>query len=232
MAIENAPFIAGMNEAIPANTDPRAEGAGQIRAIKTALKNSFPNVDDPVTATAARMNEVFNSASQVPQGAIVLWSSTNLPTGWVECNGQTVNGITTPDMRGLFVRGVDSENTVGATGGNDSPLLSEHLEVGGHALSMAELPAQGVGYRDRYYPEENNKLVSEGASNITPNDSPNTIGSNASDSDNDAMLYVDSTTDNLGQGVTHDHPITDVVANPFDNRPAYISLRYICYVGQ
>ena len=31
-----------------------------------------------------------------------------IPTGWAECNGETVNGIETPDLRGRFILGVGS----------------------------------------------------------------------------------------------------------------------------
>jgi hypothetical protein len=71
-----------------------------------------------------------------PVGAIVAWAknltgvSTNLPTGWVECNGQTLNdtnsplhGTTIPNLNGAsgltqrFLRGSQSS---GATGGSES----------------------------------------------------------------------------------------------------------------
>ena len=41
----------------------------------------------------------------VPQGVIVMWSgyNENIPTGWALCNGQTVNGVKTPDLRGKFI---------------------------------------------------------------------------------------------------------------------------------
>jgi len=113
MAIENSPYIAGLNIAIPANTSPRAEGAAQIRGSKTALKNSFPNVDGAVTATAARMNEVFDNESQVPLGLIAMWYGSTFPDGWVECNGEIANGFETPDLRGLFIRGSNESTAVG-----------------------------------------------------------------------------------------------------------------------
>ena len=65
-----------------------------------------------------RMGSV-STDSGVPIGTIVIWSgtTTNIPAGWVLCNGQShvVNGntITTPDLRSRFV--------VGATGGSSSP---------------------------------------------------------------------------------------------------------------
>lgn len=231
MAIENSPYISGLDEAIPANTDPRAEGAAQIRANKTALKNSFPNVGAPVTASAERMNEVFNNPSQIPVGAILMWTSDINPEGWSDCDGSIINGIQTPDLRGVFVRGVDDTTSIGITGGSDNPKLSEHLTIDSHKLAIDELPAHDHPYTDRYYPEADDKLTELGAANIMPNDSSNTIGSGDTDTDNGRMLYLDSVTSKVGGGNGHTHGLSDKVDNVFDNRPAFYTLKYICYVG-
>ena len=37
---------------------------------------------------------------------LALKQNENIPKGWAECNGQTVNGIKTPDLRGRFILGV------------------------------------------------------------------------------------------------------------------------------
>lgn len=77
-----------------------------------------------------RMDNMLNGGlTGVPVGSILPWSSNNIPTGWLECNGQIVNrttynllfavintiygagdGITTfavPDLRGVVPRGLD-----------------------------------------------------------------------------------------------------------------------------
>lgn len=61
----------------------------------------------------ARTNIGISDLSGVPLGTIVMWSSTEIPTGWSICNGD--NG--TPDLTGKFVIGVNSVYTVGSTGG-------------------------------------------------------------------------------------------------------------------
>lgn len=51
--------------------------------------------------------------SLVPIGAIIMWSGKNAPAGWVLCdgnNGQPINGVTIPDLRGRFVVGYDSRD--------------------------------------------------------------------------------------------------------------------------
>lgn len=232
MAIENSPYISGLNKAIPANTDPRAEGAAQIRATKTALKNSFPNVDTAVTATAERMNEVFNNPSQIPIGLVAMWTETSTPTGWVDCDGTIQKGYQTPDLRGMFVRGADDNVPVTSTGGNDAPVLSDHVTVDEHKLGIHELPEHDHEYIDRYYPEDSDHLKGDGASNIMPNDGGNQVGSNGTDSDNDGLLFITTNTEKTGGNQGHTHGLTDSDASPFDNRPAFYSIRFICYVGE
>ena len=53
-----------------------------------------------------------------PIGCIMIWSTINIPTNWLECNGRAVNQSLfpqlyaimniVPDLRGVFVRGFDS----------------------------------------------------------------------------------------------------------------------------
>ena len=84
-------------------------------------------------------------ATRPPVGAIIAWAkslpgvATNLPAGWVECNGQTLsdtnsslNGQVMPNLNGAssgtkrFLRG---SSTSGAIGGEDT-----------HTLSISEMP--------------------------------------------------------------------------------------------
>lgn len=40
----------------------------------------------------------------LPKGTIVAFNGTNAPVGWAVCDGRTVNGYKTPDLRGRFIR--------------------------------------------------------------------------------------------------------------------------------
>ncbi len=71
----------------------------------------------------------------VPVGTIILWSGDEAPDDWALCNGQVVNGVQTPDLRGRFVLGLGqgpglTERRIGDRGGFEQ-----------HALVAAELPA-------------------------------------------------------------------------------------------
>ena len=61
----------------------------------------------------------------IPVGGIIMWSGSSVPDGWALCNGQTANGVRTPDLRNRFIVGSGGEYNVGATGGAKEVTLSE-----------------------------------------------------------------------------------------------------------
>lgn len=69
MALETAAYISGLNAANPAAGDPIAEGDNHIRLLKSVLKNTFPNLNMAVEATADKLNLVQTLASD-PQAQI------------------------------------------------------------------------------------------------------------------------------------------------------------------
>lgn len=240
MTIDRAPFIQGLNETIPANRDPRAEGAGQIRAIKTALKNSFPNVDGEVTANADRMNDVFGSAMPTI-GMIMMFGGPNLPEGWAWCDGGIYNNIITPDLRGRFVMGaniayrestlpdpkpntVSAETAVGKNGSsNDETDFGRYITTKDHALTLEEIPAHTHTIPFRM----GDKARSSGSQHrVTP--SPQTT--------NSAGGLPDGTTKPHDHDIIHkDSGVIDPSGKPekvvYDKRPAWYALAYIMFVG-
>ncbi|NLB66194.1 MAG: hypothetical protein GX803_06980 [Lentisphaerae bacterium] len=64
----------------------------------------------------------------IPIGGIIMWSGTEnqIPDGWALCNGSTVNGKQTPDLRGRFVvgAGTGSGYNVNNTGGANQVTLT------------------------------------------------------------------------------------------------------------
>lgn len=88
--------------------------AGGAMTGPLVLVNSTPST----AATAASKGYVDTAvAASVIPGAIVLWGSSTVPSGWLECNGQStagspnlipIFGTNVPDLRGEFVRGWDN----------------------------------------------------------------------------------------------------------------------------
>jgi len=69
-------------------------------------------------------------ADAIPPGVIVMWSgsTSNVPSGWVLCDGTTYSTdgspVSVPDLRGMFIVGSGGDYTTGDTGGEESVTLS------------------------------------------------------------------------------------------------------------
>lgn len=78
-----------------------------------------------------------------PLKTIIAWHTVVIPDGWALCNGQTVNGIVTPNIVGRFPRGAASDGELKATGGaethdHDYPAVATDTEVDhGHTANPA-----------------------------------------------------------------------------------------------
>ena len=147
MPLESATYINTLNSANPVSTDSVAQADDHIRLIKAAVKATFPNLTEPVTATASQLN------TPIPSGIIAMWSGALIavPTGWLLCDG--TNG--TPNLRDRFIVGAGSSYAVGATGGATSTAAAgghTHTEaaagshnhtgvVGDTALTIDQMPA-------------------------------------------------------------------------------------------
>ena len=69
------------------------------------------------------------SSGGLPIGVIVMWSGTQIPTGWALCDGGTYNTKTTPDLRGRFIYGSNpgAGLNIGATGGATTHTHAAHV---------------------------------------------------------------------------------------------------------
>lgn len=134
MTIENAEYISQLNQNWPANTDSVAEGAGHDRVTKKALVQSFPNIDGPVTATPADLNQFVNKGKSVIVGEVRMYCGISAPEGWLLCDGSAIPtefielialiGPNTPDLQGKFLRGASPTRL---------PLTTEAENVGAHS---------------------------------------------------------------------------------------------------
>lgn len=58
MPLESATYLSDLNSSNPANTDSLSQADSHLRLIKSTVKNTFPNITGPVTATQAQLNTV------------------------------------------------------------------------------------------------------------------------------------------------------------------------------
>jgi len=68
-----------------------------------------------------------------------MWSGATVPTGWALCDGNTVNGISTPNLQDRFIIG-SGANAVGSTGG---PSIAGSTD--GTTLSVSDIPRHSHG---------------------------------------------------------------------------------------
>ncbi|AII27500.1 tail fiber protein [Vibrio phage VPp1] len=218
MAIDNGNYIAGMNINIPAPTDPRYEGADQIKAVKRMVQESFPNIDGEVTATVSELNKMTDGTQGRFIGETTMFQGLieDIPVGWVLSDGTIQNGFQTIDLRDKFIMGYNNlKNTAQpnrSTGGENNPDLSAHLVSEEHTLILAEIPAHK-------HPLEYNATGSGGGGT-----GPDVKGGSGAE------------TEEVGGGKPHKHGLTAKVDNggvpTFDNRPEYVVLAFIVYVGR
>lgn len=64
MPLETASYISQLNVSNPLGSDPIAAGDDHIRLLKSTLKNTFPNINGPVTVTDEDLNTIPDLASK------------------------------------------------------------------------------------------------------------------------------------------------------------------------
>jgi microcystin-dependent protein len=156
--------------------------------------------DGGVQVTGAVNATAVSGFGTIPVGGIIMWSGTAIPTGWALCNGQTVNGQATPDLRERFIMGANPDKAtakVGTTGGTNQI-----------SLSVANLPPHTHTYTDNYFAERSNDW--KGGGNASPG---NGTGNNTSSK---------SSTDAAGG--------LNGAAQPFNNLPPFYALAFIMRV--
>lgn len=117
---------------------------GQTTLTGDTVVNGTLTAAKDITAQATGK---FVGYGTLPVGGIIMWSGSAaaIPVGWALCNGQTVNGITTPNFNGRFIMGCKTESSIGATGGSYNTTLTvanlpahEHYYAGDDALESVD----------------------------------------------------------------------------------------------
>ena len=170
---------------------------------------SFYTGFDADTVDGQHYSDIITSG--LPTKAITIWSgdTDTIPTGWVICNGQVVNGITTPDLRSRFIVGAGDTYALGATGGNTSTSVTESFTVLSHTITADEMPIHTHPWKDyyNYYGISYSTYMETGPVN--------------------AYAATDRTTGDTGAGQGHTHTGNTITFNDISYEPYYYSLYYI-----
>ena len=130
------------------------------------------------------------SSGGVPIGSIIMWygSTGTIPSGWSLCDGTTVNGYATPNLRDRFVIGAGNSYAVNATGGSTTDTVtisgsdtvnisaSDNVTISGTTGTVQQ--TGGSAYTSMYSQANHTHSFSGSATvNITASDTVNISGS-------------------------------------------------------
>lgn len=228
MALESASYIADLNTSNPLSTDTVSQADDHLRLIKKVLKDTFPNLNGPVTSTPLQLN------SPVPSGFIGMWSGVTAPTGWYLCDG--TNG--TPDLRNRFIVGAGTSYAIGATGGADTVTLNEtQIPSHTHTISATSSGAGGHNHSVSVSDPGHTHTFTAGAAYGTPTTYYQAYAAGAgtnvvyssSGSISAATTGITASASAVGD---HTHTITASATTTggglaHENRPPYYALAYI-----
>lgn len=152
-----------MQSLIPRNQTPNDiwDQIQQLEDEIANIRNSMPGLPGVEPGQLAYWNESgqlatspggANEGTSVPLGGIIIWYSTiaSIPDGFTLCDGDTVNGFVTPDLRNVAVFGAGDTYNPGDTGGAATYNLQHTHPSGGYSTdndthAHANLTAPGTG---------------------------------------------------------------------------------------
>ena len=86
----------------------------------SVLNQKVEDIKSELKTLKNGLNSEEDTKDKTPVGVIVMWSGSEIPTGWALCDG--TNG--TPDLRNRFIVGAGDEYAIGAIGGDKEVALT------------------------------------------------------------------------------------------------------------
>lgn len=140
-------------------------------AQRSSQQTPFP-VSSVVDLTGRSENSETLANQFLPKGAIIMWSGSwsNIPKGFALCNGNNgdaINGVTIPDLRGRFIvggkSGDDDFGTENGTGGSKTHTLTiDEMPSHNHNVSVPNRGAKNIkgGSDDHWHVDNSNNVTS------------------------------------------------------------------------
>ena len=183
----------------------------------TSINPAYEDIQGATGATGAE--GATGPASERMPGEVTMWSGSSVPSGWLECNGQSTSGFTAlaaivganvPDLRGEFVRGWD--NGRGVDSGRallsaQSGEFESHTHIQDSHNHTQNAHAHGIGGAAAAYP------VADSAASAT-GPLPRVSGAIINGTADQTATNIANTATNQNTGGT-------------ETRPRNISLMYI-----
>lgn len=220
MALETAQYISSLNASNPLSTDTVSQADDHLRLIKSVLKNTFPNLNAPVTATPNQLNNA------IPSGFIGMWSGATVPTGWFLCDG--TNG--TPNLQDRFIVGAGLSYSVGAIGGAASVTLTES-QIPPHSHTITATAAAAGAHTHTVTDSGHTHTYAAPAGSAyeygTGLNGTSGIATSSTTNTSSATTGI-----SVGTAADHTHIITATAGNTgggtaHENRPPYYALAFI-----
>lgn len=130
-------LVAGYNTTITRSGNDTltiATGLTQLRAPDSSpyIEGQITILGSGGTRVSQNLQTITVDSDPFPIGGIIMWSGSvnNIPAKWALCDGSTVNGIVTPDLRNRFVIGAGENYSVNSTGGSKDAILVSHQHTG------------------------------------------------------------------------------------------------------
>ncbi|MFT3738784.1 MAG: tail fiber protein [Breznakibacter sp.] len=222
-------FTVAGNETIIGNET--VTGALQVNGTSASLPNAT-SVNAP-NATVTGNN--FVGYGTIPIGGIIMWSGTVVPDGWALCNGATVNGYQTPDLRGRFVVGyVDNISSSTSDEKYNTSYVNDAVSLDYDAIGKPGGKSFETLQIDNL-PSHNHTVIDNGHTHsitgqIMQKDGTSTKAVVALDTNGDPG-HGDKTYNNKIVSATSNITLESTGDNqPFENRPPYYVLAFIMRV--